>query len=136
MERNRQLAVNLTAAGVAFAVNIGINFFLSPYIVRTVGVEAYGFWGLANNFISYASLITIALNSMAGRFLAIEVQRNDWQAANKYFSSIFFANAMAVAIMAIPATLLVLHINKFIRVPGEITKMFNCSSDLYSSTSS
>ncbi len=121
MERNRQLAVNLTAAGVAFAVNIGINFFLSPYIVRTVGVEAYGFWGLANNFISYASLITIALNSMAGRFLAIEVQRNDWQAANKYFSSIFFANAMAVAIMAIPATLLVLHINKFIRVPGEIT---------------
>jgi len=120
MDRNRQLAINLAAAGVAFAVNIGINFFLSPYIVRTVGVEAYGFWGLANNFINYATIITIALNSMAGRFLAIEVQRNDWKAANRYFSSIFFANAIAVALMLIPATLFVLNINEFIRVPGEI----------------
>lgn len=41
--------------GIEFPVTCGDirhQFFLSPYIIKTVGVEAYGFVGLANNFIS------------------------------------------------------------------------------------
>ena len=121
MNRNRQLVINLISASVAFVVNIGINFLLSPYIVESIGVAAYGFWGLANNFVSYASIITIALNSMAGRFFAIEVQRKNWSGANKYFSSIFFANIVAVGIMLIPSTMFILQIDNIIHVPFDIS---------------
>ena len=49
---NQMLVINMTSNFLSLAVTFGISFFLSPYIVKTVGVEAYGFVGLANNFIS------------------------------------------------------------------------------------
>ncbi len=128
MDRNKQFTINMVAAALAFIVNVGINFLLSPYIVESVGVEAFGFWGLANNFINYAAIITIALNSMAGRFFAIEVQRGNWDAANQYFSSIFFANLGTLILLLVPSAFFILRINSFIHVPqnlvGDVQLLF------------
>ena len=88
MNRTKQLIINMSANFVSFGVSLLISFFLSPYIVRTVGVEANGFVTLANNFVSYAGLITIALNSMAGRYITISVAKGDEAETNKYFNSI------------------------------------------------
>lgn len=92
MTKNKQLAVNLIASMFAFAVSAGINFFLSPFIVSNVGEEAYGFVSLSNNIISYFSIVTIALNSMASRFIAVAYFKEDIENANEYYSSNFFAN--------------------------------------------
>lgn len=54
-----------------FAVNMGIGFAITPFIVSRVGAEAYGFAGLANTMVGYATLFTIALNSVAGRFITV-----------------------------------------------------------------
>ena len=120
MNKQKSLVINLSASMVAFIVNIGISFFLTPYIVKSLGVEAYGFVSLGSNFINYATLLTITLNSMAGRFITIEVHRNNWEAANKYFSSVVLANLVVVGIMIIPASLCVLYIDRIINVPSEI----------------
>ena len=90
--RNRNLTVSLLAALTSFVIGIGINFFLTPVIVRTLGVEANGFLGLANNFIEYFSLITIALHSMAGRFITLKICNNEMEEAGRYYSSLFIAN--------------------------------------------
>ncbi|MGN1432220.1 MAG: hypothetical protein ACI4XI_00820, partial [Ruminococcus sp.] len=68
----KQMSINIIASIVAFGVTIGINFFLTPYLVSSLGTEAYGFIGLANNFVQYATIVTSALNSMAGRFISVE----------------------------------------------------------------
>lgn len=92
MSLNGQLTVNVIASVFAFAVSAGISFFLSPYIVGAVGEEAYGFVSLSNNIISYFSIMAIALNSMASRFIAVAYFKNDMQEASEYYSSDFFAN--------------------------------------------
>ena len=69
---NRQLAINMIASLSTFAVGLGVRFFLTPYIVGTLGREAYGFIGLSADILSYTGLVTIALNSMAGRFVTIK----------------------------------------------------------------
>lgn len=120
MNRQKQLAVNLSASAVAFIVNVGISFFLTPYIINSLGVEAYGFVQLGTNFINYATLITIALNSMAGRFITIEIHKNNMLAANKYFTSVILANSIVVGILIIPTVLCVLFIDKIVSVPTEI----------------
>ena len=71
--KNKQLAINMIANIISFMVNIGINFLFTPYLINTVGKEAYSFFPLANNFISYTSIITVALNSMASRFITINI---------------------------------------------------------------
>lgn len=65
---------------------------MTPFIVEKIGVEANGFVSLANNFVEYAQLITIAVNSMAGRFITIKLHQKNTDDANKYFSSVFIAN--------------------------------------------
>jgi O-antigen/teichoic acid export membrane protein len=69
--------------------------------VNNLGGEAYGFVGLAGNFVNYAALVTVALNSMASRFVSIEIYKGDFKEANKYFSSVFFAN-LAIALVMLP----------------------------------
>ena len=71
MTKNKQLLLNITSSLLTFIVGLGVNFFLTPFIVKHLGVEAYGFVNLSNNIISYAGLITVALNAMASRFIAI-----------------------------------------------------------------
>ena len=62
-----------------------ISFFLSPYITKALGVEANGFVTLANQFVGYISLITIALTSMASRFISINIFKKNYEEANRYF---------------------------------------------------
>ena len=116
MNKNKQLAVNLTAQIVGFVVNFGIGFFLSPFIVRTVGSEAYGFVSLGNNFVSYAALLSGALNSMASRFVTINYVKNDYKKASSYFSSVFFSNIILAIVFTIPATFIVIFLEKIINV--------------------
>lgn len=69
MKETKQLIINITATFLAFFTNAAINFILSSYIVNTVSEEAYGFVQLANSFVTYFTVITIAINSMASRFI-------------------------------------------------------------------
>lgn len=71
----KQTGINLIAQVIAFGINLGISFFLTPFIVEKIGVEANGFVSLANNFVEYAQLITISINSMAGRFITIKLHQ-------------------------------------------------------------
>lgn len=100
MTKNKQLAINIIASIFAFAMSAGINFFLSPFIVGNVGEEAYGFVSLSNNIISYFSIITIALNSMASRFIAVAYFKDDIEEAGEYYSSNFFANLVLCIVFA------------------------------------
>lgn len=120
MTNNKILALNLVSSFITYAITFGISFFLSPFIVETVGVEAYGFVGLANNFISYASLITIALNALAGRFITIKLRENDISSANKYYTSVFYGNLFLSAVLFIAALFVWIFLEKIINIPDSI----------------
>lgn len=116
----KQMSVNLIASIVSFAVNIGINFFLSPFLVRELGTEAYGFIGLANNFVQYATIITAALNSVSGRFISVEYHRGNIERASKIFSSVFVADLFMAAVMLIASAGITAYIDVIINVPEEL----------------
>lgn len=118
--RNKQLLINIVAQVLAFGVNIGIGFFLTPYIIKTVGSTAYGFVGLANNFVSYVQILTTALNSMAGRFIAISFYKNEIEDVKKYYTSVLFANVFISVVLSVPLTLILCFLNKIVNVPNEI----------------
>lgn len=117
---NQMLVINMVSSFLSLAVTFGISFFLSPYIVKTVGVEAYGFVGLANNFISYASLITIALNALAGRFITIAIHEKKIEKANRYYSSVFLANCLISAVLLLIGTIVWVYLEYLISIPASI----------------
>ena len=118
--KNRQLAINMLSSFIAFAVNLGINFFLSPYVIRKLGVEAMGFLRLSSDIIGYTSIITIALNSMAGRFIAISYQQGEIEKANKYFSSVFFSNLILSIAVVLFLLVFLFNIESFFEIPAHL----------------
>lgn len=120
MNANKQLAINILAQLIAFSIQIGISFFLTPFIVKSLGAAAYGFVGLANNVISYTTLITIALNSMAGRFITISVHQNNIEKANTYFSSVFFSNLAISFFLFVVSTILIFYLEVCINIPSDL----------------
>lgn len=117
---NKKLLINLVSSIIAFIINLIIGFFLSPYIVEKLGIEANGFIALANNFITYASLVTIALNSMAGRFITIEIHKGNLDKANRYYNAVFGGNLIIAVILGIPAIVSVVRLEELINIPTNL----------------
>lgn len=120
MSKNKHLAINMAASIVTYAVSLGISFFISPYIVKNVGVDAYGFIGLANNFISYAGLITVSLNSMASRFVTIKIYEKDENGTNRYFSSVFYANLFLTTVVGVLFIFILIYLEQLINIPERL----------------
>ena len=112
---SRALGKNIIFSVVAFALNMFISFFITPYITRHFGSDIYGYVKMANDFANYASLFSIALNSMASRFIMLERTRGNQAAASEYFSSIGIANLILAAIIALPSALVSGFLTGFLR---------------------
>ena len=120
LTRNTQLVVNLVANIVAFGVSIGVGFFLSPYIVKHLGPEANGFVTLANNFVSYATLIKTALNAVASRFIIVAYHRGEIEKANRYYSSAFYGDFIIAAGASILGLGVVFYLDRLINIPSNL----------------
>lgn len=112
----KKLFINLAATISSFGVKAAVGFFLSPYIVRTLGVEANGYVQLASNIVSYISVITVALNSMSGRFITIALTRGETENAVSYYTSVFWANIAVFAIMLVPVAGIIWKLDTFINI--------------------
>lgn len=119
-DENKQLAINMIAQIAVFAIQLCISFFLTPFIVRKLGVEAYGFVALSNNIIGYMQVITVALNSMAGRFITIEYHKGNLHKANQYFSSVFYANCIISLVIAVVCIFLAVYLEYIINIPSAL----------------
>ena len=116
----KQLTINLIASFVAFIVGMGMQFLLTPYIVRNLGAAAYGFVGLSTNIIDYTTLLTIALNSMASRFITIKYAQGKIQEANKYYSSVFYSNLILAAIIVVVMGACVFYLEQIFEIPNKL----------------
>lgn len=118
--KSKALLINAIASFVTFAVGLGITFFFTPYLTDVVGEEAYGFVGLGNNIINYVTIVTIALNSVAGRFITIEYHKGNKQQASEYFTSVLVANLSIIPIILLVAVPAILNVEKLLNVPPEL----------------
>lgn len=115
----KRILINLFATLIAFAVQFGINFFLTPYIINSLGSEAYSFIPLTNNIVGFTNIITVAFYSMTGRFLALSVGQGDMERAKTYFNSSTIANCVLALVLLLPSCLVTLAANHLINIPPQ-----------------
>lgn len=124
----KQTTLNMISQVATFLINMAIGFFLTPYIVKHVGAEANGFVQLSSQFISYATLLTTALNSMAGRFIAVSYFKKEEENVLKYYSSVMIANIFLVVVLSIPAALIIAFLPSIVNISdalvGDVRMLF------------
>lgn len=114
-------SINLICSVGSMITGLLVSFYLSPYIIRTIGIEANGFISLANNFTTYASLVVTALNAMASRFILLAYVNKDYKQANLYYNSVFWGNLIIVAICLAISLVLIPNLDRLIEVPQNLS---------------
>ena len=117
MGKGKQLSINLITQIISFGLNLGISFFLTPYIIEFIGKEVYGFVSLANNFTSYISVFTVALNGILSRYVTIAYSRKEYKSASRYLSSVFITNIITMVILLPISIMFVVNLGKYINLP-------------------
>lgn len=115
-----QIIRNIFWSIITFSLGYCISFFITPYITSNLGVEAYGFIGLANNFISYIDIIAVAINAFAGRYIAMEYHNKKYKDAEEYYSSVVVANIIFTIITLIFISVFIVEIDKILNIPERL----------------
>lgn len=118
---NKRISINLIGQLISFVCLLGINFFMTPFVVENLGAEAYGFVGLANSFTGYISLITIALTSMLSRYVTVEYSRNNIEKASEYLSTAVISQLVLALILLVPMLILTNNIDHVVDISSSIT---------------
>lgn len=118
MEReSKQIAFNMISQAMVFVFSALISFFVIPVVVEKISKDVYGFFGLASNIIDYAGIIALAVNGMANRYITVEYSKGNVLNANKYFTSATVVNILIAAFLCIPATFMVVFLDRLFDVP-------------------
>ena len=120
LNKGKRLIVTLMSSGMATAMSFVVSFFLTPFITNMLGTEAYGFVTLSKNFVSYAVIISTALDSYATRYIAMEYHKRDFDKANSYVSSAFYGDTVIASIILAVGVIFVLFMERFLNVSPEL----------------
>ena len=103
-----QLPRNLAGNVAYFLANVVIGVLLVPYFIDTLGVAAYGLIPLATSITGYVAIVVQSLNTSVSRFLTVDLQREDYVAANRTFNTALFG-LTAVILLMVPVVLAVAY---------------------------
>lgn len=120
LNKGKRLIITLLSSGMATAMSFAVSFFLTPFITNMLGTEAYGFVTLSKNFVSYAVIISTALDSYATRYIAMEYHKGDFNKANQYVSSAFYGDTVMASIILIVGIAFVMFMEYFLNISTEL----------------
>ncbi len=113
----KQISINMIANILSYSSNLVISFVLTPFLINSLGKDVYSFYPLANNFVSYLSIITSALNTMASRYITIEITKGNLTETNKFYSSVLASNVVISAMIMIPMAFIIMFLDSFLHIP-------------------
>lgn len=116
----KRMSYNMIAQIISALCATAISVFLTPFIVKNLGKEAYGFVGLANNFTSYITMFTIALNGMLSRYVTIEYTKKNYEEAAGYFSTAFITEVILAIILVVPLGFISAKLDVFLQISSDI----------------
>ncbi len=100
MSLGNKLAKNIAANNVGVAGQIIIAFFLSPFLVHTLGDTRYGIWTVVAALSGYMSLLDLGIAGALTRYVALYYQKKDYSSINTILSSgLFLFTAVSVFII-------------------------------------
>lgn len=89
---NKKISLSMIFSILSVMLSCLIAFLLTKFLVNEFGSEANGYYSLAKTITSYLSVLSVAINSFASRYIAIEFNKKNYDGSSSYFSTVVFAN--------------------------------------------
>ena len=97
-----------------------IGLWLTPYLLKHLGIAAYGLIPLAMFLSQYVSVIINAINMSINRFLLIALQKKQDQDANEIFNTSLVIILVFIVVQALVMGIILFDITTFFTIPQEL----------------
>jgi O-antigen/teichoic acid export membrane protein len=95
----RVLVRNIISNWVGYAVQILVVFFLTPFVVRSLGDMRYGIWVLVTGLTGYYGLLDLGFRAGITQYLTRNLATRDFENLNRTASTAFVALASCGALI-------------------------------------
>lgn len=113
---------NLIASIVSMAIQFLQSLWITSYIQRVMGVEAYGYISVIVNIVNMAGIITVALTSVCSRYMVIELETKNEENINRLFNTVYYSLLLISAICLCIFVIMSFNITVFMNVSNEYVK--------------
>ena len=83
------LARNMVSNWIGFAVQVGVVFFLTPFVLHAIGDVRYGIWALATGLTGYYGLLDLGFRSGIMQYMTRHLAKGDYVQLNRTASTGF-----------------------------------------------
>jgi len=117
MSSRRQVIINVGSNWATLILATAVSFFLSPFVVRHLGSEAYGAWALLGSLVGYLGLIDLGVRGAVTKYVATMHAGGRHDDAGHVTSAglLFFGAAAMVVVVA--GSVLALLVDRLFEVP-------------------
>lgn len=122
MKENKQIRRNLAFNIINLASNVLIGLFYTPYLVKSLGVVAYGVVPLALIINQYISVVTGSLTSALTRFYSIALQKDNKEEASMYLSTSIVVVLALILILIGPLWYVINNVDNIFTIPPELVR--------------
>lgn len=115
MSTTKRFAVNVIMNWIAMAVGMVVPFFLTPFVIRSLGTTAYGIWILAVSTVSYLGILDLGLRSAVIRFVSKAVAQEKPEEATSAIAAALWVRLLictGVALISIVLAAIFPHLFK------------------------
>ena len=117
-----QVQKNLMLNILNLVCNVVVGLYYTPYLVRSLGVVAYGIVPLALIVNQFIVVVTGALTSALTRFYSIELQKKEYERASRSLSTSLILIGGFVVILLPFVILFVANIGDVFNIPGALIR--------------
>ena len=115
-----QVRKNLLTNLLSMVVNVIVGILYTPYLVKNLGVAAYGVIPLSLLLNQYINILANSLTRAVTRFYAVEYKKGNYEEASSYFSSSIVLT-LVLAIIFVPLCCIPIHyLEHLLDIPQEL----------------
>lgn len=115
-QANKNFLTNI----IHLIVNIAVGVLYTPYLVKSVGVVAYGIVPLALVINQYINVISLSLVNALTRFYSIEYRNGNLERASKYFSTSIVVGVVFSVILYPILHIGIGYVDHYFNIPVEL----------------
>jgi O-antigen/teichoic acid export membrane protein len=108
---------NVTSSWAGLALNIAVGFFLSPFILRHLGEDAFGLWVLVFSLTGYYGIFDFGIRSSLIRFVSKFQATGDKEQLSRLINTSLFTYTCLGAILMVPTVLGSFYVDRLFHIP-------------------
>lgn len=122
MASTKRFAFNVMMNWIAMAVGMVVPFFLTPFVIRHLGVTAYGIWILAVSTVAYLNVLDMGLRSAVIRFVSKADAQGKPEDATSAVGAALWVRVLISFGVAVLSVVLALVFPHLFKIPADLQR--------------